>query len=108
MTFLALTLALAAAPAVGTSAPDFTLKSLDGKEVKLSSFRGKTAVLEWFNPECPYVKAAHTKGSLVDIDNSPDGEGKSPEGGALEDLSSGKAVRVSETKPHGCSVKYGS
>ena len=116
MTFLALTLALAAAPAVDTAAPDFTLKSLEGKEVKLSSFRGKTAVLEWFNPECPYVKAAHTKGSLVDIDNSPDGEGKSPEGGALinyvdqalEDLSSGTAVRVSETKPHGCSVKYGS
>lgn len=22
-------------------------------------------VLEWFNPECPYVKAAHTKGSLI-------------------------------------------
>jgi hypothetical protein len=23
-------------------------------------------VLEWFNPECPFVKASHTKGSLVD------------------------------------------
>ena len=22
-------------------------------------------VLEWFNPECPFVRAAHTKGSLV-------------------------------------------
>lgn len=39
---------------------------MDGKLVKLSSFRGKTVVLEWFNPGCPFVKASHTKGSLVD------------------------------------------
>jgi peroxiredoxin len=49
---------------VGKAAPDFALKDLDGKEVKLSSFKGKVIVLEWFNPGCPYVKAAHTKGSL--------------------------------------------
>jgi hypothetical protein len=40
------------------------LKDLDGKEVRLSSFKGKTVVLEWFNPGCPFVKAAHSKGSL--------------------------------------------
>jgi peroxiredoxin len=51
---------------VGKPAPDFTLKDLDGKEVRLSSFKGKTVVLEWFNPGCPFVKAAHTKGSLKD------------------------------------------
>src|SRR5688572_30061200 len=49
---------------VGKPAPDFTLKDLEGKDVKLSSFRGKVVVLEWFNPGCPYVKNAHTKGSL--------------------------------------------
>lgn len=49
---------------VGKAAPDFTLKDLDGKEVKLSSFKGKTVVLEWFNPGCPFVKKSHTKGSL--------------------------------------------
>lgn len=49
---------------VGEVAPDFTLPDLDGKEVKLSSFRGKRVVLEWFNPECPFVKASHEKGSL--------------------------------------------
>jgi peroxiredoxin len=50
------------------------------------------------------------------IDNSPDGEGKSPQGGklvnyvdaALEDLAAGKAVRTPTTKAYGCSVKYGS
>jgi len=51
---------------VGKPAPDFALKDLDGKEVRLSSFKGKTVVLEWFNPGCPFVKAAHTKGSLKD------------------------------------------
>lgn len=49
---------------VGKPAPDFTLRDLDGKDVTLSSFKGKVVVLEWFNPGCPYVRAAHTKGSL--------------------------------------------
>ena len=51
---------------LGAPAPDFSLSDLDGKQVTLSSFRGKTVVLEWFNPGCPFVKASHTKGSLVD------------------------------------------
>jgi peroxiredoxin len=55
----------AAPAAVGKPAPDFALKDLDGKVVKLSSFKGKTVVLEWFNPGCPYVKKSHTVGSLV-------------------------------------------
>lgn len=178
---------------VGKAAPDFTLTDLDGKQVKLSAFKGKTVVLEWFNPGCPYVKKSHTVGSLVDtakratkqgvvwlainsnaagkqghdpamnkdaaktwslphailrdvdgkvgkaygasntphmfvidgkgtlvyagaIDNSPDAEGKSPQGGALvnyveaalADLAARRAVRTSSTKPYGCSVKYGS
>jgi peroxiredoxin len=50
--------------AVGEPAPDFALKDLDGNEVRLSSFKGKTVVLEWFNPECPFVELSHTKGSL--------------------------------------------
>jgi peroxiredoxin len=57
---------MAAGAELGAAAPDFSLKDLDGKPVKLADFKGKTVVLEWFNPECPYVKAAHTKGPLVD------------------------------------------
>jgi peroxiredoxin len=49
---------------VGKPAPDFSLPDLDGKTVQLSQFKGKTVVLEWFNPDCPFVKANHTKGSL--------------------------------------------
>jgi len=178
---------------IGAAAPDFTLKDLDGKEVSLASFKGKTVVLEWFNPGCPFVKAAYGKGPLrgaakraadkgvvwlsinsgapgkqgagVDAnregakalqvespilldedgkvgraygatntphvfivdetgtlvyagaaDNSPDGDGESPEGGklvhhvdqALGELDAGKAVSVPRTKAQGCSVKYGS
>jgi peroxiredoxin len=54
-----------AAP-LGAPAPDFKLTDLDGNVVSLSSFKGKTVVLEWFNPNCPYVRASHTKGSLKD------------------------------------------
>lgn len=56
----------AASAAVGKAAPDFTLKDLDGKEFRLSSYKGKVVVLEWFNPSCPFVRNAHTKGSLKD------------------------------------------
>jgi peroxiredoxin len=56
----------ATAAEVGQPAPDFTLTDLDGKPVKLADFKGKIVVLEWFNPGCPFVVAAHTKGSLVD------------------------------------------
>jgi peroxiredoxin len=52
---------------VGKPAPDFTLKDYDGKAVHLADLHGKTVVLEWFNPGCPFVKAAHGKGSLKDL-----------------------------------------
>lgn len=49
---------------VGQPAPDFALQDLDGNTVKLTDHQGKVVVLEWFNPECPFVKLSHTKGSL--------------------------------------------
>ena len=51
---------------VGAAAPDFTLTGIDGKAVTLSSLKGKTVVLEWFNPGCPFVRKSHTVGSLKD------------------------------------------
>ena len=178
---------------VGKAAPDFVLEDVDGHHVHLADFRGKTVVLEWFNPKCPFVNMSHTKGSLkgtaarhiadgvawlgidsaapgkqgyaadeirdamkrfglthpilrdetgtvghtygatntphlfvIDragilvyagaIDNSPDGEGESPQNGklvnyvdaALDDLAAGRPVRTPRTNPYGCSVKYGS
>jgi peroxiredoxin len=43
---------------VGDAAPTFKLKDTAGKEWNLSELtkEGKIVVLQWFNPECPYVK----------------------------------------------------
>jgi peroxiredoxin len=60
---------------IGSPAPDFELSDTEGKTVKLSSLRGNVVVLEWFNPECPYVKKSHTKGSLVDTAKRHSGAG---------------------------------
>ena len=35
---------------VGDEAPDFTVKDHNGKDVRLSDFRGKTVIL-WFYPK---------------------------------------------------------
>ena len=50
----AATSALAQVP--GKGAPDFALTDVAGKPVKLSDFRGKYVVLEWTNPDCPFVR----------------------------------------------------
>lgn len=51
--------------ALGKPAPGFTLDGLDGRPVSLADYAGKTVVLEWFNPDCPFVKYAHgPKGPL--------------------------------------------
>jgi len=46
--------ALAATP--GAAAPGFTLNDGAGKPVSLADYRGKYVVLEWTNPECPFVQ----------------------------------------------------
>ena len=42
-------------------APDFTLTDHNGKEVQLSKLRGHVVVLEWFNYDCPFVKAHYNE-----------------------------------------------
>lgn len=55
---------------LGMMAPDFTLTDINGKAVKLSDFRGKTVVLEWFNPGCPFVVYAYGEGKLGEMQKS--------------------------------------
>lgn len=51
-------------------APDFTLKTFDGKEISLSDYRGKIVVLEWFNVECPFVRYHYdTATTMIDLAN---------------------------------------
>lgn len=45
-----------AAVEVGQDAPAFKAKNIiDGSDFDLSAHKGKTVVLEWTNPECPFV-----------------------------------------------------
>ena len=48
-------------PAAEMAVADFTLEDTNGDEHTLSDYLadGKTVVLEWFNPDCPYVVAWH-------------------------------------------------
>ena len=54
----------ASAASVGQAAPDFSAPDLAGKPVKLSDYRGKFVVLEWVNPECPYVRRHYDSGNM--------------------------------------------
>lgn len=53
-----------AKPAVGQPAPDFTAVDANGKTHSLADFKGKTVVLEWNNPECPFVKKHYSAGNM--------------------------------------------
>lgn len=174
----------------GDAAPDFTLTDTEGKAHKLSDYLadGKTVVLEWFNPDCPFIVKHHKKhktmneshakvkdhgvvwlainsgaegkqghglernrkavkdfgipfpvlldpsgevgrlygakttphmfiitpegevvyNGAIDDDRSADKLGKTNHVlAALHDLMQGDKVKVAETRPYGCSVKYG-
>lgn len=59
----------------GEAAPDFTLKSAAGVDVKLSQYKGKTVVLEWFNNDCPYVKKHYDSGHMQKLQEQATTEG---------------------------------
>jgi peroxiredoxin len=48
----------------GQQAPDFTLTDINGKSHRLSDYKGKLVVLEWFNPDCPFVKKHYDSGNM--------------------------------------------
>ena len=53
---VALAAGVAMATGAGAPAPDFTVSDTAGKPVRLADFKGKFVVLEWTNPECPFVR----------------------------------------------------
>lgn len=53
-----------AAPQIGAPAPTFTARDSNGKVVSLAQFRGKTVVLEWNNPGCPFVKKHYESANM--------------------------------------------
>src|ERR1041385_2302720 len=51
-------------PSVGSNAPEFSLSDAKGKTHSLADYKGKYVVLEWFNPECPFVKKHYGSGNM--------------------------------------------
>ena len=71
----AATLLAADAPPVGSAAPDFSLPDAAGKTHSLSDYKGKYVVLEWFNPECPFVKKHYGSGNMQKLQAEYTGKG---------------------------------
>jgi peroxiredoxin len=55
---------LSAGVTCGEKAPDFSLPSVNGKDVSLASYHGHYVVLEWFNHNCPFVQKFYSTGSM--------------------------------------------
>jgi peroxiredoxin len=49
---------------VGKSAPEFSLPATNGKTFNLKDFKGKIVVLEWYNPDCPFVHKHYDSGNM--------------------------------------------
>src|SRR5205085_5181610 len=49
---------------VGSAAPDFAVTDAKGKTHALSQYKGRYVVLEWFNPQCPFVKKHYGGGNM--------------------------------------------
>lgn len=56
-----------AAPVPGQPAPAFRGVDVNGKPVSLADFRGRTVVLEWNNPNCPFVQKHYTSGNMQSL-----------------------------------------
>src|SRR5438067_4632495 len=62
-------------PPVGATAPDISAIDSKGKTQTLSQYKGKYVVLEWFNPECPFVKKHYGSGNMQKLQQEFTGKG---------------------------------
>ena len=70
---------LAAGPAlsaatIGQPAPGFALPDAADKPLKLSDYAGKYVVLEWTNPDCPFVKKHYNSGNMPALQGEAGGK----------------------------------
>jgi peroxiredoxin len=56
-----------ATPVPGQPAPAFRAVDVNGKPVSLADFRGRTVVLEWNNPHCPFVQKHYSSGNMQSL-----------------------------------------
>jgi peroxiredoxin len=52
---------------IGAPAPSFEVTDTDGKTHRLSDYKGKVVVLEWFNPGCPVVQMHYNASTMTDL-----------------------------------------
>jgi peroxiredoxin len=66
---LVVSITLASSPnvEVGKAVPEFSLTDLNGKTVKLSDYKGKIVVLEWTNPNCPFVQRVYRDAVMTNV-----------------------------------------
>lgn len=62
-------------PAVGAAAPDFSVTDSKGKTQSVSQYKGKTVVLEWFNPGCPFVVKHYGSNNMQKLQEEFTGKG---------------------------------
>lgn len=62
-------------PPVGSTAPDISATDSKGKTQTLSQYKGKYVVLEWFSPECPFVKKHYGSGNMQKLQEEFTGKG---------------------------------
>jgi peroxiredoxin len=49
---------------VGQPAPNFSLPDTNGQTHQLSQYKGKWVVLEWYQPDCPFVRKHYGSGNM--------------------------------------------
>jgi peroxiredoxin len=52
---------------VGKAAPNFSLRDTNGKTHSLSDLKGKYVVLEWYQPDCPFVGKHYRSGNMQSL-----------------------------------------
>ncbi len=60
---------------VGQPAPNFSLTGADDKSHSLSDYKGKYVVLEWTNPDCPFVHKFYDSGAMPALQKEWTGKG---------------------------------
>ena len=60
---------------VGKAAPDFKAMDTNAHEQTLSQYKGKTVVLEWTNPDCPYVHKHYDSGNMQALQKEATAQG---------------------------------
>jgi peroxiredoxin len=75
LTFLFIAKTAVAEVTVGEKAPEIEMKDTKGDSFSLAEQKGKIVVLEWNNPDCPFVKKHYNSGNMQEVQKQADSMG---------------------------------